>query len=79
MLAFSCEVIDCLPTCSGFLSRRDPPEIFETDGERRHSLAEASAEYDRLLKTYRELDYETVILPKVSVEERADFVLRTLR
>tara|TARA_R100000365_G_C2740148_1_gene68871 strand:- start:1259 stop:1816 length:558 start_codon:yes stop_codon:yes gene_type:complete len=55
------------------------PEIFETDGERRHSLAEASAEYDRLLKTYRELDYETVILPKVSVEERADFVLRTLR
>ena len=34
---------------------------------------------DRLLKTYRELDYETVILPKVSVEERADFVLRTLR
>jgi predicted ATPase len=58
-----------------------PPwsEIFATDGARRHGLADAVAEYDRLLTAYSQFGYETILLPKVSVAERADFVLRHLR
>lgn len=55
------------------------PEIFATDTERRHRLADAIAEYDRLLPAYSEFGYETIILPKVGVGERADFVMHHLR
>lgn len=54
------------------------PEIYGTDPERRHALDAAIAEYDRLLRDYPALDYEVVVLPKVSVTERADFVLGLL-
>jgi predicted ATPase len=36
------------------------------------------AEYERLLEAYPALGCEVVVLPKVSVAERADFVLGTL-
>lgn len=57
-----------------------PPwqEIFVTDEERRHSLDEAIAEYERLVTGYGELGYETVILPLTGVSERADLVLHHL-
>jgi len=54
------------------------PEIYETDPERRHGLDVALAEYSRLLETYLSLGYEVLILPKVGVSERADFILNTL-
>lgn len=54
------------------------PKIYVSDDERRHDLAEAVAEYDRLLTAYRELGYDTLVLPKVRVSHRADFVLRHL-
>jgi predicted ATPase len=54
------------------------PEIYVTDLERRHNLDAAIAEYCRLLDVYPSLGYEVAILPKVSVPERADFVLNTL-
>ncbi len=54
------------------------PEIYGTDPERRHGLDAAVAEYERLLKAYPALGYEVVVLPKVSVAERADFVLDAL-
>jgi predicted ATPase len=54
------------------------PEIFVTDQERRHSLAAAVAEYDRLMEVYPSLGYEVFVLPKVSVEDRADYVLAAL-
>ena len=54
------------------------PEIYVTDSERRHDLDAAVAEYQRLLELYPSLGYEVVILPKVSVPERADLVLHTL-
>jgi predicted ATPase len=54
------------------------PEIYETDPERRHGLDVALAEYSRLLETYPSLGYEVLILPKVGVSERANFVLNTL-
>jgi predicted ATPase len=54
------------------------PEIHVTDDERPHGLDAAIEEYDRLLKTYPTLGYETFVLPKVGVAARADFVLRSL-
>jgi predicted ATPase len=54
------------------------PEIYVTDSERRHGLDAAVAEYRRLVDLYPSLGYELTILPKVSVLERADFVLHTL-
>jgi predicted ATPase len=55
------------------------PEIFETDCERRHSYEDALAHYPVLLKLYRDFGYETVIVPKLPVPERADFVLSAVR
>jgi predicted ATPase len=54
------------------------PEIFENDVERRHGLAEAQSEYERLLRVYPALGYEVVILPKINVPARADFVVEAL-
>jgi predicted ATPase len=51
------------------------PEIYRTDTERKHSLEDAVREYERLLATYRSLGYEIVLLPKVDVASRADFIL----
>jgi predicted ATPase len=55
------------------------PEIYQADSERRHDLDIAIAEYTRLLDAYPSLGYEVFILPKMSVEERADFVLNILK
>jgi predicted ATPase len=49
-----------------------------TDSERRHGLNDAVAEYQRLIELYPSLGYEVAILPKISVPERADFVLHSL-
>jgi predicted ATPase len=54
------------------------PEIYATDAERRHELEAAIVEYHRLLTAYPSLGYEVIVLPKVAVSERADFVLHTL-
>lgn len=54
------------------------PEIFATDPERRHSLGEAISEYERLVAALSTLGYEIILLPKVSVAERTDFVLAEL-
>jgi predicted ATPase len=54
------------------------PEIYAADAERRHDLAAATAEYERLLEAYSRLGYEIVVLPKVSVAERADLILGSL-
>lgn len=54
------------------------PEIYRTDEERRHGLETALAEYARLREAYPSLGYEVLILPKVGVAERADFVLSNL-
>jgi len=55
------------------------PEIYAADNERRHGFEEAAAEYDRLCAAYPSFGYEIEILPKASVERRADFILSTPR
>ena len=54
------------------------PEIFVSDAERRHDMASAIHEYERLLRAYASLGYETTILPKTSISARADFILSAL-
>lgn len=54
------------------------PEIYVTDGERRHGFDEAVAEYERLAALYPALGFEVVVLPKTSVAERADLVAQAL-
>ncbi len=54
------------------------PEIFRNDAERTHSYEDALAEYETLLPTYQRLGYEPVLIPKIAVPERVDFILREL-
>ena len=54
------------------------PEIYVTDSQRRHNLAAAEEEYERLLKAFPETGYKIVVLERTSVEERADTILHTL-
>lgn len=54
------------------------PDINVMDAERRHDFAAAEAEYVRLARDYPALGYEVVPLPRLSVGERAEFVLREL-
>ena len=57
-----------------------PPweDLFEQDGERRHTFADAIAEYAALVPTYQRHGYQVTFLPKASVEERVEFVRATL-
>jgi predicted ATPase len=57
-----------------------PPwqEIYEADAERKHGLAQAEAEYVRLVRDYRLLDYAVLEVPKLPVIERADWILAQL-
>jgi len=54
------------------------PEIFVTDNERRQHMSESVEEYKRLLSGYPKVGYEPIILPKVAVEDRVNFLLREL-
>jgi predicted ATPase len=54
------------------------PEIYVLDQERRHGLAEAVAEYNRLIGVYPRLAYDVHLLPKVGPAERADWILAAL-
>jgi len=54
------------------------PEIYVSDQGRRHGLAEAVVEYGRLVQVYPLLGYDIHILPKVSVAERANWILALL-
>ncbi len=53
-----------------------PPwaRLFDNDVQRRHSFAEAVAEYDRLLAAYPAAGYEVSILPETDVVHRAELV-----
>ena len=53
-----------------------PPweEIFTNDPERPYRFADAEKEYDLLVDTYRRCGYDTVVVPRLDVRSRADFV-----
>jgi len=49
--------------------------IFHEDAERKQSWEEAVATFESMVSTYESLNYEIVLLPLASVEERSAFVL----
>ncbi len=53
-------------------------EIFTRDAERKQDQAEAKATCRIMAETYKRLGYTLITLPKVGIEERADFVLAHL-
>ncbi|WP_304171958.1 AAA family ATPase [Phenylobacterium aquaticum] len=57
-----------------------PPwaEIYETDAERIQDFAEAVATHDRICAGLTRRGYQVVELPRVSVEDRAAFVLEAV-
>ena len=54
------------------------PEIYSEDAERRNDFEAAVAEFERLKMIYPALGYSVVLLPKIPVEDRADFLLARL-
>lgn len=54
------------------------PEIYHRDSERQQDLGRGVAEYHRLIETFERLGYDPVLLPKLDVEARADFILDAL-
>jgi predicted ATPase len=55
------------------------PEIFSNDDERKHSFEDALSSNATLLRTYEHFGYQLVLVPKLDVAARADFVLNRLR
>ncbi len=57
-----------------------PPweEIYKNDAQRMEDYYTASQLHDYISNTYEKLGYDIVVLPKVSVKERADFILNIL-
>ncbi|MCL6285378.1 AAA family ATPase [Ruegeria sp. 2012CJ41-6] len=49
------------------------PEIYENDGDRRHGLRDALAEFDALCDRLPHYGFKTVLVPKGPVSERADW------
>ena len=54
------------------------PEIYVQDPERRHAFDEALQEYKRLELGYPKYGYDIHVLPKTSVEARAQIILDNL-
>ncbi|MCO4316009.1 AAA family ATPase [Phyllobacterium sp. 21LDTY02-6] len=55
-----------------------PPwkEIFGQDTERKQDFADAERTYEAMLRAYRDCGYDLVEVPRLPVEERADFILK---
>ena len=54
------------------------PEIFAPDSERKQTVEEAERTYHAMVSTYSDCDYELVVLPRSSVEDRLRFIVGTL-
>ncbi|WP_342628337.1 AAA family ATPase [Nguyenibacter vanlangensis] len=58
-----------------------PPwaEIYTQDAERKQTFEESSATYDVMIETYQHYGYTLRELPRTPVEDRTNFVMRSLR
>lgn len=57
-----------------------PPwkDIYKTDNERKQDFEEAVATYKAMFRTYEQLDYELIEVPKIGVKRRASFILKNV-
>lgn len=58
-----------------------PPwqDIYEKDNERKQDWKEAKATYEAMKKTYSDYGYEIIEVPKDTIENRKDFIIRTIK
>jgi len=58
-----------------------PPweEIYHADDQRKQDFQEAVETYHIMKKTYFDLGYSVVEVPKVSIMERVDFIIRNIK
>lgn len=58
-----------------------PPwqDIYETDNERKQDWKEAEATYEAMKKTYQDYGYEIIDVPKDTIQNRKDFIIRTIK
>jgi predicted ATPase len=54
------------------------PEIYEQDTERKQDLEEAERTYISMFRTYTELGYELIELPRFPIQERMQFLTDAL-
>ena len=54
------------------------PEIYVNDEDRRHSLEVALSDYERVRQAYLAAGYDPVVLPRTTIEARADFITGAL-
>ncbi|MEM6936221.1 MAG: AAA family ATPase [Pseudomonadota bacterium] len=54
------------------------PEIYVNDDERPQTLDESRALHAEISRAYEQLGYELIEVPKIRVDQRADFVLEQL-
>ena len=55
------------------------PEIYVNDDDRRHSLDKAQRDYERVRSAYLDAGYVPIVIPRDTVEARADFILEALQ
>lgn len=57
-----------------------PPwkEIYETDNERKQNWDEAKFTFKKMKETYMEFNYNIIIVPKMRIEERVEFILQNI-
>lgn len=54
-------------------------EIYETDSERKQTWEEAVFTFEKMKETYLKFGYNIIEVPKCGVEERAKFVLDSIK
>ena len=54
-------------------------EIYKQDSERVETPKEAEKLFDYLIKAYKLFGYNPIVVPKVSIEERVEFVLNKIK
>ncbi|SDG96895.1 AAA domain-containing protein [Psychroflexus sediminis] len=54
-------------------------DIYTQDNERFEDLELAKNLQDALIKTYRDLDYELIEVPKSRIQERIEFILKSIQ
>ncbi|MEP2944728.1 MAG: AAA family ATPase [Lentilitoribacter sp.] len=54
------------------------PEIFEQDDERKHDFQSAVDEFNRIQSALIELKYEVCLLPKTTVSQRVDYIIKQI-
>ncbi|WP_318345542.1 AAA family ATPase [Flagellimonas baculiformis] len=58
-----------------------PPwkDIYQTDAQRKQDWNEAVFTYNKMIQTYRGYQYDLVEVPRLTVNERADFIVSFLK